>query len=232
MKVAVLNFSGNVGKSTVSKYLLHPRIQGSALLAVETINADEGDAEAVRGRQFGQLQEHLMSLDAAVLDIGASNVEEVMKQMRQYKGSHEEFDLFVIPVTPEAKQIKDTIGTIQALAAMGVPPSRIRVVMNRVDPVEDVEQEFAGLFRFQREAPIFTISSKAAIHYSELYQRLRSINRTVEELVADETDWRAKLRETDDPEERASIASVISMRRLALSATENLDAVYEAVMRG
>lgn len=230
MKVAVMNFSGNVGKSTVSKYLLHPRIQGAALLAIETINADEGDAESVRGNQFGLLQEQLMELDAAVVDVGASNVEDVMKLMRQYRGSHEDFDAFVIPATREAKQVRDTISTIRALAQMGVPPERIRVVFNRVDPVEDVRTEFAGLFNFHAEHPVFTIVAEAAIYYSELYQSLRSLGRTVEDLVGDETDWRSKLREAADPEEKRRIAGLISSRRLALSAQENLDAVYQAVM--
>ncbi len=44
MKVAVINFSGNVGKTTIAGHLLVPRIDGAELIAVETINADEGQA--------------------------------------------------------------------------------------------------------------------------------------------------------------------------------------------
>lgn len=230
MKVAVMNFSGNVGKSTVSKYLLQPRIPGATLLAIETINADEGDAQAVRGNQFGMLQEQLMELDSAVVDIGASNVEDVMKLMNQYRGSHEDFDAFVIPATKEAKQVRDTISTIRALNKMGVAADRIRVVFNRVDPIEDVRTEFAGLFSFHAEHRMFTIVDAATIYYSELYQNLRALGRTVEDLVGDDTDWRAKLREATDPEERRGIAAIISCRRLALSAKENLDDVYKVVM--
>lgn len=40
MKLAVLNFSGNVGKSTVARHLLAPRIPGCPLVAVESINAE------------------------------------------------------------------------------------------------------------------------------------------------------------------------------------------------
>ena len=39
MKLAVINFSGNVGKSTVARHLLAPRIPGCQFVAVESINA-------------------------------------------------------------------------------------------------------------------------------------------------------------------------------------------------
>ena len=59
MKIAVINFSGNVGKTTVARHLLAPRIAGAELIAVESINADDGQNQAVRGSQFGALQEYL-----------------------------------------------------------------------------------------------------------------------------------------------------------------------------
>src|SRR5690606_34843585 len=119
MKVAVINFSGNVGKSTVAKHLLLPRMPGAEFVAVESINSDEGDGEVVRGKQFGQLQEQLLMIDSAVIDIGASNVEDFVKLMQRYRGSHEDFDYFVVPAVKESKQIKDTIATINALSKRG-----------------------------------------------------------------------------------------------------------------
>ena len=34
MKIAVINFSGNVGKSTVARHLLMPRVEGADLISV------------------------------------------------------------------------------------------------------------------------------------------------------------------------------------------------------
>jgi hypothetical protein len=151
MKVAVINFSGNVGKSTVARHLLLPRMPEAEFVAVESINADEGTGESVRGKQFGQLQEQLLLIDAAVIDVGASNVEDFIKLMQQYRGSHEDFDFFVVPAVKEAKQIKDTIATITALAAMGVPAERIRVVFNKLEPDETVEEAFFPLYAQGRD---------------------------------------------------------------------------------
>jgi len=96
MKIAVINFSGNVGKSTVARHLLLPRIPGAELIAIESLNADEGQGQSLRGRQFGELQEYLQTVSSVVVDIGASNVEELMGQMQRYRGSHEDFDEFVV----------------------------------------------------------------------------------------------------------------------------------------
>ena len=96
MKIAVINFSGNVGKTTVARHLLLPRIDGAELVAVESLNADEGQGRAMRGRQFGELQEYLQTVDSAVVDIGASNVEELLGVMQRDRGSNEELDGFAV----------------------------------------------------------------------------------------------------------------------------------------
>ena len=51
MKLAVINFSGNVGKTTVARHLLAPRIRGCQFVSVESINADESEPLTIRGRQ-------------------------------------------------------------------------------------------------------------------------------------------------------------------------------------
>lgn len=229
MKVAVINFSGNVGKSTIAKHLLLPRIPNAEFVAVESINADEGEGDAVRGKQFGALQEQLMLLDAAVIDIGASNVEDFIKLMQQYRGSHEDFDFFVVPVVKEGKQVRDTIATIQALRKMGVPAKKIRVVFNKLESDDTVEEAFYPMFAFHEEEKSFVLKPAAAIQFSELYQRLRSMGLSVTELVSDQTDWKAQLRTAATPDEKAKAAGMISMRRLASSAQENLDTVFAAV---
>ena len=73
MKIAVINFSGNVGKSTIARNLLAPRIPDSEVFAVETINSDGTEDETMKGKEFGDLLEALQLMDSAVVDLGASS---------------------------------------------------------------------------------------------------------------------------------------------------------------
>jgi hypothetical protein len=130
-RVAVINLSGNVGKTTIARHLLVPRIEGAQFIAFESINADEGHGQSLRGRQFAELQEHLQTLDSVVADIGASNVEDLLDLMRKYQGSHENFDYFVIPTVATLKQQQDTIAILAELARLGVPASQLRVHRGR-----------------------------------------------------------------------------------------------------
>ena len=146
MKIAVMNFSGNVGKTTVAAHLLKPRMQAARIYSIESINAG-ADASGVevhklRGKKFGSLIDSVMVLDEAIIDVGASNVEDFMKMMQQYDGSHEEFDLFVVPTVKEKKVQADTVNTIRALRALNVPANKIRVVFNKLDVEESPSEEF------------------------------------------------------------------------------------------
>jgi len=113
MKVAVLNLSGNVGKTTVSAHLLKPRMASAPIFSIETINqgadADGLEVEKMQGKTFGALIDELMGLDTAIIDVGASNIETFLKLMTQYDGSHEEF----VPVVKEKKVQADTVNTIR-----------------------------------------------------------------------------------------------------------------------
>ncbi|MPW20781.1 hypothetical protein GCT13_28895 [Paraburkholderia sp. CNPSo 3157] len=84
-----------------------------------------------------------MTIGNAVVDVGASNVEDFLMLMQRYDGSHQDFDRFVVPTVYGSKQQVDTISTLQSLQAIGVPSSKIRVVFNMVDPKQDLVRSFA-----------------------------------------------------------------------------------------
>jgi hypothetical protein len=236
MKVAVINFSGNVGKTTVAKQLLAPRM-GAPAFAVESINAGAGDdardVARIKGKEFGSLQEELMQLDSAIVDVGASNVEDFVKLMGQYHGSHEEFDYYVVPVVSERKQQADTVNTVRALSALGVPAKKIRLVFNRVDldDANNLSRQFGMVCGFHEAEKRFTLRKDAVIFNNEIFDRLRTLGKTVAEVVIDATDYRAQLREATNEDARLLAVSMVSAKRLAQSAHQNLDAVYQALFK-
>jgi hypothetical protein len=58
-------------------------MNNAQVFAVESINSDGTEDEAVRGKEFAELLESLAILDDAVIDVGASNVEDFVDLMRK-----------------------------------------------------------------------------------------------------------------------------------------------------
>ena len=231
MKVAVLNFSGNVGKTTVAVQLLKPRMADAPIYSIESINmgadSDGVDVEKMKGKKFNQLVDELMLIDTAIIDVGASNVEDFLKLMQQSAGSHEEFDLFVVPVVKEQKVQVDTINTIRSLKDIGVDKRRIKIVFNKVDTDDDVEEEFGGIFEEAESKKSATVNAEATIYANEVFERLKVAGKTLAEITADKTDYRAQLKTAKDQAEKDFCVQMVGMKRLAVSVNENLDKVWK-----
>lgn len=232
MKIAVLNFSGNVGKTTIARHLLLPRIPGAALIAVESINADEDhQGQSLRGRQFAELQEYLQTVDSAVVDIGASNVEELLGLMHRYRGSQEDFDAFVIPTVPALKQQRDTTATLLEMSRLGVPASRLKIVFNMVEEDSDITQTFEPLLEFLLACPVATASIRARLSANEIYGRVKSMEVAPDliQLSKDTTDFKSLILKSAKLEEKLALAQALANRRLAFGVVPELDACFAAL---
>lgn len=235
MKVAVMNFSGNVGKTTVAGHLLKPRMNGAPIFSIESINAgadaDGLTVEKMKGKKFGALVDELMPLDSAIVDIGASNVEDFLKLMQQYDGSHEEFDFFVIPVVKEKKVQADTVNTIRSLQKLGVEKKRIRMVFNKVETDDSVLDDFAALFGLAESEKSFLIKTDAVIYANEVFERLKAVGKSLGDITADPTDYRAQLRTAKDDTEKEQCVQMVALKRLAVTANKNLDDVFKVLFK-
>lgn len=234
MKIVIMNFSGNVGKSTIAAHLLKPRIPDASVFSVESINSgadsDGIEVEKLRGKKFGSLIDSIMLLDSAIIDVGASNVEEFLKQMQQYAGSHEEFDLFIIPALKEKKVLHDTVNTITALRQIQIPSKKIKVVFNKLDLDESPFDEFASIFGLAKTGAC-SAHEKGTIYQNEVFERIKGIGKSLGDITKDETDWRQKLREAATDEEKENAARMVAIKRLAVTANKNLDDVYSWLMK-
>ncbi|MCB5324968.1 hypothetical protein LH412_23565 [Yersinia intermedia] len=231
MKIGVINFSGNVGKSTVARHLLAPRMNNAQIISVESINSDGTEEDAVRGKQFGDLIEALALMDNVVVDIGASNVEDFISRMAQYRGSHEDFDYFVIPTVGKQKQQRDTISTIDALTDLGIPAKKIRVVFNMVEIEDAPERVFSGIFEYAAAEKTFTLRPEAVIHMNDIYGKLRGSEQTIADILNDPADLKEQLKTAKDADEKLRISRQIGVKRLAAGVTEELNAVFKALLK-
>ncbi|HTP29768.1 MAG TPA: StbB family protein [Anaeromyxobacteraceae bacterium] len=233
MKVAVLSYSGNVGKTTVAAHLLAPRIPVAKIHAVETINetaTEMGlDVEQLRGARFTALYKELLGSSHAVVDVGASSAEEFIARMAKIDHAHAEIDCFVIPTVPGGKEQRDTVRTVKALSDVGVEPERIRLLFNRVRS-DDVLEEFAPIFGYARQNG-FVAKPEAAIEENEIFDLLASKKTSIAAVLADPTDYR-KLLKSLGPDEKQQAAHAIDMhtlKGLALGVNRQFDRAYAAL---
>ena len=229
MKLAVINFSGNVGKTTVARHLLAPRIPGCQVVAVESINADDGPSVTIRGRQFAQLQEFLHSVDNVVIDVGASNVEDFLKLMRRYRDSQEDFDGFIVPTVPARKQQQDTAATLAELARIGVSPDRLRLVFNQVDDDNPIERTFDTLLSYCASTGVARARMGAFLSFNEVYALVRGTTQTLAELAADRTDYKEAIGRATTQSDKLALAQRLAVQRLARGVFPELDACFEAL---
>jgi len=229
MKIAVISFSGNVGKSTIARHLLLPRIPGARLVSIESINAADTDQDVIQGRQFAALQEYLQLADSVVVDIGASNVEDLLVLMSRYEGSHQDFDCFIVPTVPAIKQQQDTIATLIALARLGVPPEAVRLVFNMLDEDSDVAQEFKPLLAFLQRSPLALADLEWRLNDNEIYGLVNGTGMAIAELATDRTDFKRMISATADSTERVALARSLAMQRLARGVVPKLDACFAAL---
>ncbi|MGY8573456.1 hypothetical protein L0936_19265 [Paracidovorax citrulli] len=229
MKIAVISYSGNVGKTTIARHLLAPRFKKAEIVSVESANADEQEADALRGRDFAHLQQYMLASDDLIVDIGASNIEDLLGLMRKFRGSHEDFDYYLIPAVPDGKQQRDTARTANDLAKMGVPTEKIKIVLNRAVDGDELEKQFAQLLAFLAEHPVATINLAASMTENEIYQRVKHDGRSISDLATDKTDYKALIAKAKDQAEKIELADKLAVKRLASGVLPELDACYEAL---
>lgn len=234
MIVAILNYTGTVGKTTLAAHLLSPRMNNAPVYAIESINETaEGlgiDVEKMKGNKFRELFRKLMTADDAIIDVGASNIEEFMNSMVKFDESHEEIDYFIVPVTSGTKEQKETISMVASLSSIGIPANKIRVVFNRVH--SDVADEFPYITAFCKKEKSFTANPKCAIWETELFDALSVKGLTVDAILNDPTDYKAMLKTNREAaeKERNHWADMHGLKALSKSVKRNLDEVYVQLM--
>ncbi len=239
MKIAVINFSGNVGKSSIANYLLAPRMKCS-VLSIESINSMQNqDSRVLRGKEMDELQTELITEENLVVDIGASNVESFVKSIQQYSGGIDEFDMFIVPTVPAKKQQIDTTLTITQLSRLGVNKNSIRVIFNLFDSDNGpIERQYKIVHDYYDEHKNFVMSSKAFIPAHGFFEALISDNedsekkRSMTDVLNDEVNYKELISETDDKAAKVDYAKKVGLKRLATGINEELDRLHKVLFDG
>lgn len=203
MIFAVLNLSGNTCKTTNTQSFLLPRIPNCDVIRIETVNNDGlSEGEKVTGKDWEAIQEMIYLNDNVILDIGSSNIVPFMDSVKKDKGSHDAIDYFIVPTVPEEKQIADTASTIEMLIGLGIEPSKIRLIFNKVDEDGSSETEFAALINSCSDIGL-DIKSVPRLEYTNMFELLSKTKKTMVSCINDENDYKSLLKE----ESKAAISA-------------------------
>lgn len=219
MKIAVLNYSGSVGKTLVSHYLLAPRMPAThKFVAVETVNESAADlgadnVEHLQGRRFGDLIESIVVERDAVVDIGASNIESFLLAMSKFDDAAEEFDFYVVPTTPDRKAQRETSQTIDAISNIGVTADRILVLPNRIE--DNAADETALIFQYIKKTKQATINPAIYLPEAPIFEWLAARRMAFETLLNEAVDATAP-----------DFAKMYRRRKEAAPLHRHMDAVF------
>ena len=135
----------------------------------------------------------------------------------------------MIPVVKEGKVQIDTVNTIRSLQRLGIDKNRIKTIFNKVDMDDDIKDEFKSLFGLAELEGSFIADEKAAIYTNEVFERLKDAGKSLSDITEDKTDYRAQLRKATNDEEKTECIKMIALKRLAITANDNLDNVFETL---
>jgi hypothetical protein len=234
MKIAVFNYSGNVGKTTTVQQMLAPRMPHAEVITIESINTDDAGtdhAAALRGRDFGEVYARVLAADSVIVDVGSSNIEDFMEAMNEYAGSEEIFDLFVVPVVSDKKQQKDTRATIDELRERGIPPEKVRVLFNRADRKTTLPAEFESLFEYFRAEQSFVLDERAVLYETGVFAAAAEAALTVDELAASLDRYKHAVAQAADRSERLWLSHFVADAARAVGVRRELDAAFAALTK-
>lgn len=150
-RMLVINYSGNVGKSTLSanlanlikyKYNIEMPLKSFDGInsGVENLSLNV-DKEELSGQDMYSMLDYIGIVeDRFIFDVGASKTtEDMLGYLSEKPDFIQEIDYFVVPVILEIKQVEDTIKTIKSLLELGV--NKVFVVINKYDSLSTIQKE-------------------------------------------------------------------------------------------
>ncbi|MDO8416502.1 MAG: hypothetical protein Q7S87_09855 [Agitococcus sp.] len=184
--VMLCSFSGNIGKSTLTKNLLSPYIPGAKIFAVEDVNAgyNQGEAVQLSAERTQAILELVIeaSLSSPVLvDVGASNVSNFFAALAEYDGVNEFIAKVIVPTEPSEKVQTDTLSTLHYLIEkLGFDSGKIVLVLNKIPAKLPVDTVFGNLLSSAAELGVFAVGQ---LPLSETFQIAASMQKTIQELA-------------------------------------------------
>jgi hypothetical protein len=234
MKVCVLNQSGSVGKSTITRELFAPRLNKPLIIEVEGQNKSSKDFSKsgyydvwVFDGNFDELYLKIIENEDVILDIGASKLEQFWQELEKIAGIEMLFDYFVVPVVPSDKAQEDTAKTIMFLREKGIEDEKIKVIFNAVE--NSVEQEFDIFLKALKNVG-FNVDTELFIRKNKVFNELGLMRKTLADVYnPDLNAYKEKILKTKEPAKKLAYVKMDMANRMGHTAIDDLDFVFEKI---
>ncbi|MDR3528469.1 MAG: hypothetical protein P4L57_14450 [Rhizomicrobium sp.] len=225
MKVAVLNYAADVGKTILTRHLLRPRLEASDVCSVSPFSPLDGQSTL-------DLMQKVHRTQNAILDVPYWQTEAILQSFVEYRGAHKDYDFILVPTTAGSDRVlRGTISTILALQKIGVPAERVRVVFNGLKRRMDVFKAFAPLYGYWDAERTFVWNTAAVIHQSELFRQTVHCEMAFAEFGEIPIDLGEDLPAIEDAEDRDAYVKWGVVQRMVPGVVAELDVVFRTLVR-
>jgi hypothetical protein len=231
LKIAVLNNSGNVGKSMLSQNLFSTKLPGAEIIKVESNNSDGTNDEKISAKQIDLIFKKLDDTDVCILDVGSSNIETLLNYFEKLEGSIEDIDFFFIPTVPKQKQQVDTVSTVLKLFHLGVKPDQIKLIFNFYDSDYSLEKLYPIVFDDPslKDLKLNKFENQFLVNETELFDHLSNTGYTYSEIIHDSRDFKSLIRAAKTKEEREELSMIRLTHRFAVAFEKGLESTFEKI---
>lgn len=221
MNIAVLNINANLGKTTIAKNLLLPRLSVQ-YIAIESIcdNADIHQTDShITPEDYAELQVKLLAEQNLLVDIGSSNIEQFIYHLKQNAGDINDFDYFIVPVTADKKSSMETQSTLAILLELGAKKDKMRLILNKSEVTDKASllHEFGEILQI---ADNFRLPrSTVALRNDPIYAELRANHLELQQVL--------KANSSKQVLDKKKLPNLQAFKQAALAANDNLEQVFD-----
>ena len=238
--IAIVNLSGNTGKTTLAKHLFAPLLNARRI-SIEDVNTGDGEPDLqIAAKQFETLAAELNVADEnenIVIDIGASNAKAMFEKLIKLSTTRKAVDFWVVPVVAANKQQTDSLVTMKRLKEIGIPFNQIVMLLNNVagENLDSVAHDFSRIFAVRQ----FGVHvAEGIVLESDVFELSKGSSETVFDLQASrvtkaEFDAQKKAtRASGDLNALRALGERQVLLDLADDAANNLRSVMESMPQG
>jgi hypothetical protein len=136
-----------------------------------------------------------------------------------------------VPVTPQEKQQRDSIATINNLLDSGVDEDRIKVIFNMAEKDVPIEKQFA-IFMANKECKNIAGDNISVVYQNNIFTILSKFKLKYEEVYNDNRDFRTLIRAAESKEERQELSNLRTVKMLMNGFNSDLDVAFQNLNLG